>query len=102
MVVVERLHNGALGAILPSAIHLASTSRKVELGFWNERWACHNYFVSQSPSMLFDINVNIIFPPNLPSFYISCDYLKQNGFIYSLKTTIELDVCDFYFVAWRL
>jgi hypothetical protein len=41
MVVVERLHNGALGAFLPNAILVASISRKVESGFWNERWVGH-------------------------------------------------------------
>jgi hypothetical protein len=70
---------------------MASTSRKVESGWWVGR----SYFVFQSLSMLFGINVNIIFPPNLPSFYISCDHLKQNGFSYFFGTIVELDVCVF-------
>jgi hypothetical protein len=61
MVVAGRLHSAPPGAVLlPSTIPVASTSGKVESGFWMERRKAHSHSISQSPGMLFVVDVSII------------------------------------------
>ncbi|CAM6018113.1 unnamed protein product [Sphagnum balticum] len=57
MVVAGRLHSAPPGAVLlPSTIPVASTSGKVESGFWMERRKAHSHSISQSPGMLFVVD----------------------------------------------
>lgn len=48
------------GAVPSSAVPVASTSGRVDPGFWNERRKRHSCSVTQSPGMLFVVDVSII------------------------------------------